>query len=729
MKFAYKIPHYDRSKILASDTEVDEDVENLPEMLEKVLQAWGEQGGPQSEQEAVIFDALPHLIQAIQDPSIDGHTNPAIQKMVMVLGPSEETQESGKKEAFAFLAPLVGEVAGALGADSLAGAAGGLAKKALPFVGRGAAFQMGEDAVSGGGESSAETQPVDDSGQSGTSAYASTRHEIQSDAGMLFYADKRYGEKHDPELEALRQQVITALNAWANDTDNHMDSLVNATWWSQLDNSKKAQTISELVLILQGIPEKYHTAINMMPNMAPVEESDSLPNNVPQPTDLKEAPASSQPEGNEVPGNLIPGALSSVKKEANFLDDATEAYIETALWASTDGDGTPLDRLAPSHEVNQEVWERAKSELARFIQENQENIEASGMSAGDVGHNFFLTRNGHGAGFWDRGLGDIGDQLTNAAHGYGEHDLLYPEDFNIPQPDFTPDDEEFMTHNGIRSSNWLKEMGIDWKQATNMPGLVTTPDASMSPVSGQNAFMQMQQPQDGQGQTVQTLVNQGLQNSTPVQPPDLLSQQQAQMQPSPAEQTQDAQANAGTMGADTSQEIYDQASHNLPSARSSAAISTIEKEMPASLVDVEAVGSNPEDIWKDSEGTPLQVGKSYKMTSNTYSVPDIVTVLNTQGDNLTVHISNQEGGFETKISNTPKEQYNFEKIGSSLSNREQKDLIDEEGIARNLDRLNLSYSHYEDEYPNFFSSIADFNDSSKPLSNLSILEEDHLLFM
>lgn len=40
------------------------------------------------------------------------------------------------------------------------------------------------------------------------------------------------------------------------------------------------------------------------------------------------------------------------------------------------------------------------------------------------GHDFALTRNGHGAGFWDRGYGDVGDRLTDAARAYGEHSVL-----------------------------------------------------------------------------------------------------------------------------------------------------------------------------------------------------------------------------------------------------------------------------------------------------------------
>lgn len=45
-----------------------------------------------------------------------------------------------------------------------------------------------------------------------------------------------------------------------------------------------------------------------------------------------------------------------------------------------------------------------------------------------AGIDFWLTRNGHGAGFWDRGLGDVGTRLTCAAHNYGSVDLYAGDD-------------------------------------------------------------------------------------------------------------------------------------------------------------------------------------------------------------------------------------------------------------------------------------------------------------
>jgi hypothetical protein len=42
-----------------------------------------------------------------------------------------------------------------------------------------------------------------------------------------------------------------------------------------------------------------------------------------------------------------------------------------------------------------------------------------------AGHDFWLTRNGHGAGFWDGDWPTYGDLLTKVAHGFGEVDSHY----------------------------------------------------------------------------------------------------------------------------------------------------------------------------------------------------------------------------------------------------------------------------------------------------------------
>ena len=48
-----------------------------------------------------------------------------------------------------------------------------------------------------------------------------------------------------------------------------------------------------------------------------------------------------------------------------------------------------------------------------------------------AGHDFWLTRNGHGAGFWDRGLDIIGAKLTELSKEAGEFSVYLGDDARI----------------------------------------------------------------------------------------------------------------------------------------------------------------------------------------------------------------------------------------------------------------------------------------------------------
>jgi hypothetical protein len=113
------------------------------------------------------------------------------------------------------------------------------------------------------------------------------------------------------------------------------------------------------------------------------------------------------------------------------LDDAVCAYLECALWSSTiytedPGDeraDQPFDSYFGVGDFDDFEVIKATSDVARFIAENYDDCQAAagGLHAwGQIGHDLWLTRNGHGAGFWDRGLGDIGERLSDAARSYGE---------------------------------------------------------------------------------------------------------------------------------------------------------------------------------------------------------------------------------------------------------------------------------------------------------------------
>lgn len=112
------------------------------------------------------------------------------------------------------------------------------------------------------------------------------------------------------------------------------------------------------------------------------------------------------------------------------IDDVELGYLYCALWASTDDegesfDGRGLEAYAP------ETRAKMRADVEAFVKTNMLLLLASGMKDEHIGHDFWLTRNGHGAGFWDRGMGYIGEQLTKACKAYPEVKLCVGDDGKI----------------------------------------------------------------------------------------------------------------------------------------------------------------------------------------------------------------------------------------------------------------------------------------------------------
>lgn len=127
---------------------------------------------------------------------------------------------------------------------------------------------------------------------------------------------------------------------------------------------------------------------------------------------------------------------------AMYLNAMVNAYVECALWSSTDDDGEFLDTFHNADDVAPETLAQMRQECADFLALEwsyrpgnvpdgtpaethtvREWLDVVRSTPVQAGHDFWLTRNGHGAGFWDRGYGYIGDVLTYAAKTYGSYDL------------------------------------------------------------------------------------------------------------------------------------------------------------------------------------------------------------------------------------------------------------------------------------------------------------------
>lgn len=114
------------------------------------------------------------------------------------------------------------------------------------------------------------------------------------------------------------------------------------------------------------------------------------------------------------------------------LDLFTRGYIEAAMWTLTDEDGHSLDYLG-LHDIAEETIETAIRECRDFQTAYRADLDAATEELGRTddyhGHDFWLTRNHHGAGFWDRGYSPALDKrLTDAAHVAGEANWYVGDD-------------------------------------------------------------------------------------------------------------------------------------------------------------------------------------------------------------------------------------------------------------------------------------------------------------
>lgn len=119
------------------------------------------------------------------------------------------------------------------------------------------------------------------------------------------------------------------------------------------------------------------------------------------------------------------------------LDEFTTQYLTAALWSTpTDNDsglsllathrlsGFDPAALADAFDTCQDFQESQAADLAIAYAQHKPGWYTPAMA----GFDFWLSRNGHGAGFHDRGMKELGDALHRAAKVYSGIDLYIGDD-------------------------------------------------------------------------------------------------------------------------------------------------------------------------------------------------------------------------------------------------------------------------------------------------------------
>jgi hypothetical protein len=108
--------------------------------------------------------------------------------------------------------------------------------------------------------------------------------------------------------------------------------------------------------------------------------------------------------------------------EQSILDEMVDGATAALLWSEMDEDGTPFDTEYDESDIAPESlaeFREAIEGMAQSMEEDTRTMLAHygariEWSAGLLwGHDFTLTSNGHGVGFWDRGeTSGAADRLT-----------------------------------------------------------------------------------------------------------------------------------------------------------------------------------------------------------------------------------------------------------------------------------------------------------------------------
>jgi hypothetical protein len=112
------------------------------------------------------------------------------------------------------------------------------------------------------------------------------------------------------------------------------------------------------------------------------------------------------------------------------------SYLHAALFFSSDSDdGSHLADNFTTEDIHLITMGAMRDDLQQFMDTIEENglLEKAREHGSDskIVTDFWLTCNGHGAGFWDGDFGDVGDELTKLCSPLKERNLYIGDDKQI----------------------------------------------------------------------------------------------------------------------------------------------------------------------------------------------------------------------------------------------------------------------------------------------------------
>lgn len=127
------------------------------------------------------------------------------------------------------------------------------------------------------------------------------------------------------------------------------------------------------------------------------------------------------------------------------FDAFFQSYLTTALWSSTidegeqqDGrNGDAFDTHFATSDFSGEALEALRAHAFSFWSrmwyylDHEQVRKGKKPDAAQAGHDFWLTQNGHGAGFWDGDYPTYGDTFTKLAKCYPVINLFITDENEV----------------------------------------------------------------------------------------------------------------------------------------------------------------------------------------------------------------------------------------------------------------------------------------------------------
>lgn len=124
-----------------------------------------------------------------------------------------------------------------------------------------------------------------------------------------------------------------------------------------------------------------------------------------------------------------------MKPKFEDLNEFARGYLTAAFWTNDNEapggcdyreTGRPQEMYA---KLAESETEKALADCLKFMDEQAGHLRIGGLDDFQAGSDFWLTRNRHGAGFWDGDWPETqAEALTEAAHAFGETDLYEGDD-------------------------------------------------------------------------------------------------------------------------------------------------------------------------------------------------------------------------------------------------------------------------------------------------------------